>query len=159
VRVGSNVTLRSLFPETIVTVRESGLQPELGIETTTWWGSPTERLILIGVVFPVSTPSTVTCAPVGKDVTFKFPVPFCPYKLAHIAPASMATRAALSFKFSAIFLIFTWILLFDSIQTNYLVGLPPKVAAELLSYKAEKLRENCKQHDDFFHHAALGSAA
>jgi hypothetical protein len=33
--MGSKVTLRSLFPETMVTVRESGFQPELGIETTT----------------------------------------------------------------------------------------------------------------------------
>src|SRR5438552_1740552 len=74
--MGSRVTLRSLFPETIVTVRVSGFHPEFGIDTTTMW-SPTVRLALIGVVLPVSAPSMVTFAPAGNDVTLSAPPPFC----------------------------------------------------------------------------------
>jgi len=33
--VGNKVTLKSLLPEIIVTVRVSGFQPELGMDTTT----------------------------------------------------------------------------------------------------------------------------
>src|SRR6476469_1057099 len=43
VRVGSNVTLRSLLPATMVTVRVSGFHPEFGMLTTTVW-SPGDRL-------------------------------------------------------------------------------------------------------------------
>jgi hypothetical protein len=56
---GSSVTLRSLLPLMIVTLRVSGFHPELGMDTTTLW-SPTGRLTLIGVILPVSTPSTAT---------------------------------------------------------------------------------------------------
>src|SRR6516225_2093352 len=76
VRVGSRVTLRSLLPDTTVTVRVSGFHPELGMETTTVW-SPTARLTLIGVTLPVSVPSTETFAPEGNDVTFNEPLPLC----------------------------------------------------------------------------------
>jgi hypothetical protein len=76
VTVGNNVTLRSLLPETIVTVRVSGFQPLLGIATTTVW-SPIARLTLIGVTLPVFAPSMVTLAPVGNDVTFSEPWPLC----------------------------------------------------------------------------------
>jgi hypothetical protein len=46
------VTLRSLFPDTIVTVRVSGFQSELGTETSTKC-APTDKLWDIGVTFPV----------------------------------------------------------------------------------------------------------
>jgi hypothetical protein len=69
---GKSVTLRSLFPGTIVTVRVSGFQPVPGMRTMTTW-SPSARLTFIGVTFPVSTPSTITWAPDGKDVTFNVP--------------------------------------------------------------------------------------
>ena len=36
------------------------------------------RLVLIGVVFPVSAPSIRTFAPVGNEVTFREPLPLCP---------------------------------------------------------------------------------
>src|SRR5712691_11847320 len=72
VSTGSNVTLRSLLPATTVTVRVSGCQPEPGICTVTVW-SPSVRLMLIGVTLPVFTPSTMTCAPDGNDVTFSTP--------------------------------------------------------------------------------------
>jgi hypothetical protein len=35
VSVGSSVTLKSLFPDTIVTVRVSGFHPENGTDTVT----------------------------------------------------------------------------------------------------------------------------
>jgi hypothetical protein len=35
--------------------------------------SPSTRLMFIGVSFPVFTPSTITSAPDGKDVTFNVP--------------------------------------------------------------------------------------
>src|SRR6185503_6630883 len=76
VNTGSKVTLRSLFPETMVTGRVSGFQPELEINTVTIC-SPMLRLIDIGVVLPVLTPSIVTWAPEGNDVTFKVPLPDC----------------------------------------------------------------------------------
>jgi hypothetical protein len=59
--IGKSVTLKSLFPGTIVTVRVSGFQPEPGIRTITTW-SPSARLTFIGVTFPVFTPSTITSA-------------------------------------------------------------------------------------------------
>jgi hypothetical protein len=74
--LGNNVTLRSLLPETIVTVRVSVFQPLFGIATTTTW-SPIDKLMLIGVTLPVSVPSMVTFAPVGNDVTFSVPWPVC----------------------------------------------------------------------------------
>src|SRR5215216_3951570 len=60
----------------MVTGRVSGFQPELGIDTVTRC-SPMLRLIDIGVVLPVLTPSTITWAPEGNDVTFKTPLPDC----------------------------------------------------------------------------------
>lgn len=73
---GNNVTLRSLFPDTMVMIRVSGFHPESGTLTTTvCW--PIVRLSDIGVVFPVSTPSMETAAPVGYDVTFNEPLPLC----------------------------------------------------------------------------------
>jgi hypothetical protein len=70
VSVGNNVTLRSLLPSVTVTLRLSGLHPELGIITVTSW-SPTETDDDIGVVFPEFTPSIQTWAPEGNDVTFR----------------------------------------------------------------------------------------
>jgi hypothetical protein len=55
--VGSSVTLRSLFPVRTVTIRVSSFQPELGMRTTITW-SPMGSDTLIGVTFPVKTPST-----------------------------------------------------------------------------------------------------
>jgi hypothetical protein len=43
------------------------------MDTVTTW-SPSGRLTLIGVDFPVGTPSTVTSAPVGNDVIFSAPL-------------------------------------------------------------------------------------
>src|SRR5215813_1285697 len=34
----------------------------------------------MGVIFPVFTPSTLTFAPEGKEVTFREPLPLCPYR-------------------------------------------------------------------------------
>jgi hypothetical protein len=70
------VTLKSLLPETTLTTRESGFQPEFGTFTTTVC-SPVLRLTDIGVVFPVSTPSIATAAPVGYDVIFSDPLLDC----------------------------------------------------------------------------------
>jgi hypothetical protein len=72
VNTGKSVTLRSLLPGTIVTVRVSACHPEFGINTVTVW-SPSVSETLIGVVFPVDAPSTTTWAPDGKDVTFRLP--------------------------------------------------------------------------------------
>lgn len=72
--VGNKVTLKSLLPDTTVTVRVSGFHPELGTDTTTMC-SPIETLSDIGVTFPVSTPSIATFAPDGYDVTFSEPLP------------------------------------------------------------------------------------
>ncbi len=72
VRMGSNVTLRSLLPATTTKGRESGFHPEFGMETTTVC-APTGSLILMGVTLPVSMPSTETFAPEGNDVTFNTP--------------------------------------------------------------------------------------
>lgn len=73
VTVGSKVTLRSLLPETMVTVRVSGFHPEFGTRTVTTC-SPTPTLSDIGVVFPVFTPSMITSAPEGYDVTLREPL-------------------------------------------------------------------------------------
>lgn len=43
----------------------------------------------IGVGFPVVTPSTITCAPVGKDVTFNVPA------VAPVTPPANSTRRAM----------------------------------------------------------------
>jgi len=75
-KLGSNVTLRSLLPETTSTVRVSEFQPEFGMETTTVC-VPTATLMLMGVTLPVSAPSTETLAPVGNEVTFNAPLPPC----------------------------------------------------------------------------------
>ena len=74
VNAGSNVTLRSLLPDSTSTVRVSGFQLGSGTETTTMY-EPTGRTILAGVTWPVSFPLTVTLAPVGDEVTFN--TPFC----------------------------------------------------------------------------------
>src|SRR5207302_10171621 len=62
------VTLMSLLPCTTSTVRVSGCHPELDKETFTWC-DPTRSSMCIGVTFRMSTPSTDTWAPDGKDVT------------------------------------------------------------------------------------------
>jgi len=54
----------------------SGFQLEFGMKTTTGC-EPTATLMLIGVTFPVSAPSTETLAPVGNEVTFNEPFPLC----------------------------------------------------------------------------------
>ena len=78
IEMGSKVTLRSLLPEATSTLRVSGFQVELGMETITVC-VPTETLMLMGVTLPVSTPSTETFAPEGKEVIFNepFPLPSC----------------------------------------------------------------------------------
>ena len=76
---GINVTLKSLFPSTIVTVRVSICQPLPAVRTVTAW-SPVGRLIVMGVVLPVETLSTRTSAPPGKDVTLS--VPFAAHAVA-----------------------------------------------------------------------------
>jgi len=86
-KLGSNVTLRSLLPETTSTVRVSEFQPEFGGRETTTVCGPTATLMLMGVTLPVSTSSTETLAPVGNEVTFNAPLPPC-------APAlSAATKS------------------------------------------------------------------
>jgi hypothetical protein len=92
VRIGSKVTLRSLLPDTISTVRVSGFHPELGMATTTVC-VPTPRLIFMGVTLAVSVPSTETFAPEGNDVTFRDP--FCAYVYAvskQVITITMARR-------------------------------------------------------------------
>jgi hypothetical protein len=74
--MGSNVTLRSLLPAVISTVRVSAFQPDFGMATTTLC-QPTATFMLIGVALPVSAPSTQTLAPVGNEVTFNEPFPSC----------------------------------------------------------------------------------
>jgi len=73
---GTSVTLTSVTPLSTMTSIEAGFQAEFGGETRTVW-RPMKRLMLIGVVFPVSTPSMATRAPDGKDVTFSAPLPDC----------------------------------------------------------------------------------
>jgi hypothetical protein len=87
--IGKSVTLKSLFPGPIVTVRVSGFQPESGIWTVTMW-SPSATLMFIGVGFPVFTPSTITWAPDGKDVTFNVPA------AAGVTPIMDATRKTIA---------------------------------------------------------------
>ena len=73
----------------MLTVRVSGFQPEFGIDTTTVW-SPKVRLVLMGVVLPVSTPSTETFAPDGNEVIFSTP----PCSAAKSTVAASATQTA-----------------------------------------------------------------
>lgn len=77
VKMGSNVTLRSLLPAVISTVRVSAFQPDFGMATTTLC-QPTATFMLIGVTLPVSAPSIQTLAPVGNEVTFSEPFPCAP---------------------------------------------------------------------------------
>jgi hypothetical protein len=57
---------------------------------TTTVCEPTATLMLIGVTFPVSAPSTETLAPVGKEVTFNEPFPSC----ATVLPGATKTKTA-----------------------------------------------------------------
>jgi hypothetical protein len=91
VTAGSNVTLRSLFPDTTVTTRVSGFQPVLGTDTTTVC-VPIVRLSDIGVVLPVSMPSITTLAPEGYEVTFN--EPFCAKAWPVAAKNSVSTAMA-----------------------------------------------------------------
>jgi hypothetical protein len=83
----------------MVTTRVSGLHPEPGICTVTEW-SPTGREMLMGVTLPVAAPSTKTCAPDGKEVTFRAPLSAeAPVARPNTATAHSATSHSPSFMF------------------------------------------------------------
>src|SRR5688572_15472314 len=86
--------LKSLLPETIVTVRVSGFHPESGSDTVTVW-SPREMFTLVGVTLPVSIPSMTTVAPAGYDVIFSEPLP-CARAATGITPMTSRHTPTLS---------------------------------------------------------------
>src|SRR6478752_1856703 len=51
--------------------------------------------MLIGVILPVLTPSTVTLAPGGNEVTFSEPAPFCARTRPQFRESAMSTQADL----------------------------------------------------------------
>jgi hypothetical protein len=75
VNVGSRLTLKSLLPDTIDTIRVSGFHPELGTATVTVC-SPIDRFTDSGVVLPVSIPSTLTVHQKDKKSpsSYRYPI-------------------------------------------------------------------------------------